>query len=277
MEKTASQSEQIFKQLQEHYQEALTIFPKDRIVGIFVQGSQNYCLDWGGSDLDTKCIVLPSFEEICFNKEPVSYTHVRENNEHIDFKDLRLMMQCFKKQNINFVEILFTKYYILNPDYEELFKKVMNAKEEVAHYNVCKFLKCTSGMSAEKLKALTLDRPSQHEEVVKYGWATKQMHHIIRLNEFMRRYLNGESFEKCLISEMREELIELKKNGHEKYSLEEAIYQSKIYDFHTKIMKNNYVDTHKEVKNDKIGELIDTVTCDILKVKLKKDILKEEE
>ena len=211
MEKVTSRSEQIFKQLQEHYQEALTIFPKDRIVGIFVQGSQNYCLDWEGSDLDTKCIVLPSFEEICFNKDPVSYTHVRENNEHIDFKDLRLMMQGFKKQNINFVEILFTKYYILNPDYEELFKKVMNAKEEVAHYNVYKFLKCTSGMSAEKLKALTLDRPSQHEEVVKYGWATKQMHHIIRLNEFMRRYLNGESFEKCLISEMREELIELKK------------------------------------------------------------------
>ena len=277
MEKTASQSEQIFKQLQEHYQEALTIFPQDRIVGIFVQGSQNYCLDWEGSDLDTKCIVLPSFEEICFNKEPVSYTHVRENNEHIDFKDLRLMMQCFKKQNINFVEILFTKYYILNPDYEELFKKVMNAKEEVAHYNVCKFLKCTSGMSAEKLKALTLDRPSQHEEVVKYGWATKQMHHIIRLNEFMCRYLSGESFEKCLVSKKREELIELKKNGHKKYSLEEAISQSKIYDSHTKIMKNNYVDTHKEVKNDKIGELIDAVTCDILKVKLKKDILKEEE
>lgn len=211
MEKTASQSEQIFKQLQEHYQEALTIFPQDRIVGIFVQGSQNYCLNWEGSDLDTKCIVLPSFEEICFNKEPVSYTHVRENNEHIDFKDLRLMMQCFKKQNINFVEILFTKYYILNPDYEELFKKVMNAKEEVAHYNVYKFLKCTSGMSAEKLKALTLDRPSQHEEVIKYGWATKQMHHIIRLNEFMCRYLSGESFEKCLVSKKREELIELKK------------------------------------------------------------------
>lgn len=277
MEKVTSRSEQIFKQLQEHYQEALTIFPQDRIVGIFVQGSQNYCLDWEGSDLDTKCIILPSFEEICFNKEPVSYTHVRENNEHIDFKDLRLMMQCFKKQNINFVEILFTKYYILNPDYEELFKKVMNAKEEVAHYNVCKFLKCTSGMSAEKLKALTLDRPSQHEEVVKYGWATKQMHHIIRLNEFMRRYLNGESFEKSLISEMREELIELKKNGHEKYSLEEAISQSKTYDSYTKIMKNNYVDTHKEMKNDKIGELIDAVTCDILRAKLKKDILKEEE
>ena len=277
MEKVTSRSEQIFKQLQEHYQEALTIFPQDRIVGIFVQGSQNYCLDWKGSDLDTKCIVLPSFEEICFNKDPVSYTHIRENNEHIDFKDLRLMMQCFKKQNINFVEILFTKYYILNPDYEELFKKVMNAKEEVAHYNVYKFLKCTSGMSAEKLKALTLDRPSQHEEVIKYGWATKQMHHIIRLNEFMCRYLSGESFEKCLVSKKREELIELKKNGHEKYSLEEAIYQSKTYDSYTKIMKNNYVNTHKEMKNDKIGELIDAVTCDILRAKLKKDILKEEE
>ena len=34
---------------------------------------------------------------------------------------------------------------------------------------------------------------------------------------------------------------------------------------------------YKEMKNDKIGELIDTVTYDILRAKLKKDILKEEE
>ena len=272
-----SRSEQIYKQLQEHYQEALTIFPEERILGIFVQGSQNYNLDWEKSDLDTKCIVLPTFEEICFNKEPVSYTHVRANNEHIDFKDIRLMMRCFKRQNINFVEILFTKYYILNPEYKELFRKIIDAREGVAHYNINKFLKCTSGMSAEKLKALTLDRPSQHEEVIKYGWATKQMHHIIRLNEFMLRYLNGESFESCLISNMREDLVELKRSGHEKYSLEEAVSQSKAYDSYTNFMRNNYVDSHEEVQNDKIGELIDSVTYDILVKKFKKDVLKEGE
>ena len=33
-------------------------------VGIFLQGSQNYGLDTDKSDIDTKIIVLPSFEDI---------------------------------------------------------------------------------------------------------------------------------------------------------------------------------------------------------------------
>lgn len=55
----------IMEQLREHYLEALTIFPKDKILGIFIQGSQNYGLDYSGSDIDTKCIVLPTLEDIC--------------------------------------------------------------------------------------------------------------------------------------------------------------------------------------------------------------------
>ena len=101
--------EWIMAEVKKHYDEALTIFPKERVLGIFYQGSGNYGLDYIGSDVDTKCIVLPSLEEICLNKEPKSYTHVRENNEHIDFKDLRKIVVNFKKQNINFLEILFTK------------------------------------------------------------------------------------------------------------------------------------------------------------------------
>lgn len=32
-------------------------------VGLFLQGSQNYDLDYEGSDIDTKVIVLPSFTD----------------------------------------------------------------------------------------------------------------------------------------------------------------------------------------------------------------------
>ena len=59
--------EWIMEKLNEHYQEALTLFPEDRIVGIFLQGSQNYGLDIEGSDIDTKLIVTPTWEDICFN------------------------------------------------------------------------------------------------------------------------------------------------------------------------------------------------------------------
>ena len=90
-------------------------------VGLFLQGSQNYNLDYEGSDIDTKAIMLPSFSDFVLNAKPLSTTHIMENNEHVDFKDIRLMFDCIKKQNVNFVEILFTPYSIINPEYADLY------------------------------------------------------------------------------------------------------------------------------------------------------------
>lgn len=67
-------------------------------VGIFLQGSQNYKLDYEGSDVDSKLIVLPSFEDFVLNRKPQSYTHIMENDEHVDVKDIRLMFDCFKNR-----------------------------------------------------------------------------------------------------------------------------------------------------------------------------------
>ena len=52
------------ERVKEHYTEALSRFSEDRIVGVFLQGSQNYGLDYEGSDVDTKLIVVPSFEDV---------------------------------------------------------------------------------------------------------------------------------------------------------------------------------------------------------------------
>ena len=105
-------------------------------VGIFLYGSQNYGLDTEESDIDSKVIVIPKFTDFLHNKKPVSFTHVMENDEHVDFKDIRLMFQCYKKQNINFVETLFTEYFILNPEYEDLFSRVMDRREKIARYDI---------------------------------------------------------------------------------------------------------------------------------------------
>ena len=91
---------EVQKRVDEHYAEALKYFDKDHIVGIFLQGSQNYGLEVPNSDVDTKLIVTPTFEEIARNARPHSTTHIRENDEHIDFKDVRLYMENFKKQNL---------------------------------------------------------------------------------------------------------------------------------------------------------------------------------
>lgn len=262
----------IMERLNEHYQEALTIFPKDKILGIFLQGSQNYNLDYIGSDIDTKCIVLPTLSDICLNKKATSYTHVRENNEHIDFKDLRAIIGNFKKQNINFLEILFTKYFIINKEYEDLFNPLRENAEIIARYDNYCFIKAVAGMSMEKYKALTLDRPSQHEEIVKYGYATKQWHHIDRLNLFIKRWDRGESFANCLIDPRGEELTYIKQYGHCNTTLTQARAICKTLDDETNSIKGKYIATHEHIINEKVAQLLDDVVINIIRESLKKEI-----
>lgn len=186
------------ERLQDHYNEALEYFPEERIVGIFLQGSQNYGMEVSNSDVDTKLIVIPSFEDICFNRKPKSHTHIRENEEHIDFKDIRLMFQTFRKQNLNFIEILFTEYKIINPMYAEEWNKLVAQAEKVAHYNRFYAIKAMKGIALEKYHALKHPYPSKLAVLEKYGYDPKQLHHLLRVEEFLKRYIAGEPYRDCM-------------------------------------------------------------------------------
>ena len=111
----------IFSKLEEHYKKALSL--GHEIFCIILQGSQNYNLDIYTdeykSDIDTKAILLPSFEDFCKGSAPISTTHVRKNEEHIDLKDIRIMFETLKKQNVNFVEVLFSPFYIVPDKYKD--------------------------------------------------------------------------------------------------------------------------------------------------------------
>ena len=115
-----------------------------------LQGSQNYNLDYEHSDIDTKAMVVPTLRDVVLNNKPVSTTHVMENNEHCDLKDIRLMFENFKKQNINFLEVLFSPYYWVDERYEEEFEQLRAHAEEIAHYNENVAVKCMLGMAKEK-------------------------------------------------------------------------------------------------------------------------------
>lgn len=256
---------EIQRRLLNHYDEALEIYNPDKIVGIFLQGSQNYGLGTNKSDVDTKCIVLPTFEEVCLNKKLVSYTHVRENDEHIDFKDLRLMLECFRKQNINFIEILFTSYYRINPDFAGEWQVLIDNREEIAHYDEWQFVKSTIGQMHEKYKAAFLPRPSQYEEVEKYGWSTKNLHHLLRFDEFLQRFINKEPYVDCLTSKNTEFLLGIKTIGHDMFTLEEAKKLGKEVLEKVDTFKEEYINTHVETMNSDIDSMLDKVAINIFR------------
>lgn len=213
----------------QHYQEALKLYPEDRILGIFLQGSQNYYLDDEESDVDTKLLLVPTLDEIVFNLKPVSTTHILENDEHIDAKDVRLYWQCFKKGNPNFVEILFSRVSYVNPMYQEAWDAMVENRELVARVHPMAAAKAMMGMVQEKYHAMEHRYPSRAHIVDKFGYDPKQLQHLIRMSWFLETYVYDEySYEDILIlghpfngqENFRKWLLEIKRGR--KYELEKA-------------------------------------------------------
>ena len=269
--------EWIMARLAEHYEEAKEHFDESRIVGIFIQGSQNYGLDYEGSDIDTKLIVVPTFKEIAFNKKPHSTTHVRANNEHIDFKDIRLYIETFRKQNLNFLEILFTPYKIINPQYAEFWQKLIDAREAIAHYDAHRMFKSMRGIALEKYHAMEHKYPSKIEIIEKYGYDSKQLHHLLRIEDFLSRYVKGESYENCLLpSEGIADLLKTIKENNGYYSLSEAREVSDTALEHIEQMYQWALLQYPEGYNPEVEKLLKEVQYDIMKFAVALELVEEE-
>lgn len=271
----------IMAQVERHYREALMRYPEHRIIGVFLQGSQNYGLDYEGSDIDTKCILAPSWEDLCFNRKAVSTTHVLDNEEHLDAKDIRLYMQCFRKQNLNFVEILFTPYKIINPMYADFWNKLVENNELIARYDPVGAVKTMKGIAMEKFHAMKHEYPSKVELIKKFGYDPKQLHHLLRVDEYLGRYIEGEQYADCLISQMSDYLHDVKRIKDDKafYTLEEAENLANVVLAHVTGLADAYCgDLGKgEHVNPAVDVLLDSVQKDIMTKSIKFQLALEEE
>ncbi len=269
--------EWIMARLAEHYEEAKQHFDESRIVGIFIQGSQNYGLDYEGSDIDTKLIVTPTFEDIAFNKKPVSTTHVRENNEHIDFKDIRLYIETFRKQNLNFLEILFTPYKIVNPQYEQWWNRLVENREAIAHYDFHRSIKSMKGIALEKYHAMEHKYPSKVDIIEKYGYDSKQLHHLLRVEDYLQRYIEGHTYEECLIptEEVADRLRKIKEdNGY--LNLAAARIEADRALLRIEKMCDDALELYEDWQNLEVEKLFQEVQYDIMKFAIAAELMEEE-
>ena len=218
----------IYKKLKYHLNELKRLRPQYTFVMIALQGSQNYNLDMYTkkyqSDVDSIAIVLPTFQDFINNDKMISETIILDNNEHIDCKDLRLMFELFRKQNIKYLEILFTNFRIINPLFRMEVRELFNYNEDIAHFDIDKLIRTTFGMAKEKQKALEHPYEGLKEKIAKYGYDGKQLHHIIRLSSFLKNYCTNGSFYYSIdansyTKEIRKLLDDAKLN---KFTLDEA-------------------------------------------------------
>ena len=128
--------DKVMQRVNEHYNRAVQHYGEAAVLGVFLYGSQNYGTNTPESDVDTKCILVPNLFSLAI--KPYEVNHLDIDGEVCECMSIMHMVANWKKQNINFVEILFTDYCIINPLYQEVWANLMtlNNKEEIARYDI---------------------------------------------------------------------------------------------------------------------------------------------
>ena len=174
------------------------------------------------------------------------------------------------------MEILFTKYKIVNPTYEPMWNRLIENNEQIARYIAEGAVKTMKGIAMEKYHALEHRYPTKIDLIDKWGYDGKQLSHLIRVDEYLARYIAGESYADCLITKKPELLIATKDMTNPKFTLEEA---RTIAGLHLGIVTHaadRFAEEHKDDPVDAaVDELLDNVQRDIMKLGIKLEIQKE--
>lgn len=177
-------------------------------------GSQNYKLDNSDSDVDTKSLVIPNFHDFVLQPRRISITMNVDNSEDkMEIKDAREMVDCWLKQNSNFIEILFTPYVDIAPKYVDFYSSLTAMNDSIARYDEQKTIRVALGHMNQKHKQF----------MNSYGVETKPLYHMLRLKDFITAYEDHQSYEDCLVPTANMELI--KKVRNNTMALGDMIYQ----------------------------------------------------
>lgn len=194
------------KALKEHYSEISKFYTEAKILGVFLYGSQNYNIATETSDVDSVAIIVPDMDDLIFNV-PVSKEYHFANGEHCVVKDIREIVKMWKKQNINFLEILFTDYFYIQEFYVPFWNNFLNIRDEIVYYDVEKTFNSISGQA----KHTYLRNPDDN----------KIKANALRMYYFLRAYLSGLPYKDCLtigwniILDVKEGRLDLNYEGEE--------------------------------------------------------------
>lgn len=247
----------IMKRLKEHYHEASKY---GNLVGIFLQGSQNYVDDsfLESSDIDSFAIYMPNEREICLGIDISRPDLIMDNGEVITVKDVRSFIGLLRKPSVNNFEPLFTEYYYINEEYQDFYESLVDIRERIVRHDKKKFLMAVMGISQRDIKRMTKASPGEEEDIKTYGYSRKRLANILRYELVSSMYISGAPFTSCLKA-MDQELIK-KIRTEEIYELTEATELAKTTSEQTTRTAKRFAETSDD---SVLGELED-ILVDIL-------------
>ena len=153
--------------------------------------------------------------------------------------------------------------------YESEWNRLVESREAIAHYAPVQAIKSMKGIAMEKYHAMEHHYPARMAWIEKFGYDPKQLHHLLRVNEYISRYIDGESYEDCLISKMPEYLQAVKLGFH---NLDDARMLANWAIECINKMSNEYLAICSAEVDKDVDELLDDVQYNIMKIAIKKEI-----
>lgn len=214
-------------------------------------GSHNYNLNTKSSDKDHKVFVLPTFDDLYFNR---SYSKsVIGQDVDLDIHDLRKAPDLWFKANINFLEVLFSEEIRLDKenlsaDSHEVMLSIFAERDKIARMNLPYLYSACIGMHKQKRSSVLKGTESTQTLVDQFGLDTKQAQHSIRVLDFLIRFQDGEfhDFKQAIWYEDqdkdREKLLALR---HGQMSLQEYYQLSDQYLQFTELHCQDCYRSHK--------------------------------
>ena len=133
------------------------------------------------------------------------------------------------------------------------------------------------GIALEKYHAMEHKYPSKVDIIERYGYDSKQLHHLLRVEEYLERYIAGCKYEECLIptEETAERLRKIKEdNGY--LNLAAARIEADRALLHIERMCDGALELFESGANQAVDDLLDQVQYDIMKFAIAAELMEEE-
>ena len=168
---------------------------------IVANGSMNYGLyNDEKSDVDSLLVVVPTADNLIHNHCVNYETKIDDCGEKCKVKDVREFFNMLRKCNINFVEALYSDYFIINPKYYVYWKTLKDSRDAISHYDMWHTVSSCIGMS-KNIRA-------------KFGSQSirKQFSNVVRMRLFIKHFINLDNYKDCIepVDDEHKLLMEIK-------------------------------------------------------------------
>ena len=176
------------KKVEYHHAYAKTIAAEHgdyQVLWTSLVGSQNYGLDSENSDVDTFTIVLPTYFDFITKTNLISFETDCLDGKCI-VKDLRLMMNLLRKTSPNSIEVVASRYKVVEPEYETIALAFFNPDTlfYLIHANYYNMINAIAGLAHQV-----------HGRNMSEG---KRYSHTLRMYDMEHNFLNNQRADQIL-------------------------------------------------------------------------------